>query len=169
MKYYILITVLLLAVPLSAQKITVDESKALISFNFIDDDVEGIFEEFEFTGNINLSDLQNSTLSGTVVVKTIDTNNWLRSRHLRSRKYFNARDFPKIKFNSISILGVAEGFQVSGTLQIKGTEKTVIWNFTNDGNQLTGTTSVNTHDYDISIHDRKAQNKVTVKIVLPYH
>ncbi len=169
MKYCILMIVLILTIPLYAQKITVDESKAVISFNFIDDDVEGNFEEFVFTGNIDLGDLHNSTLSGSVVTKTIDTHNWLRSRHLRSRKYFNARDFPKIKFNSTSISGVADGFQVTGTLQIKGIEKTVIWNFTNDGEKLTGTTSVNTHDFDISLHNRKDRNKVTVKIVLPYN
>ena len=169
MKYYILITVLFLATPLSAQKITVDESKSTISFNFIDDDVDGIFEEFEFTGNVDLSDLQNSTLSGSVITKTIDTNNWFRSRHLRSRKYFNTKDFPKIKFNSTAISGVAEGFQVTGTLQIKGIERTVIWSFTNDGEKLTGITSVNTHDYNISLHNSKDRNKVTVKIVLPYH
>ena len=161
--------VLFLTTPLSAQRISVNESEAVISFNFIDDDVDGIFEELEFTGNFDISDLQNSSLSGTVVVKTIDTNNWLRSRHLRSRKYFNARDFPKIKFNSTSISGVAEGFQVSGSLQIKGIERTVIWNFTNDGKKLIGTTALNTHDFDISIHDRKDRNKVKVKIVLPYH
>jgi polyisoprenoid-binding protein YceI len=161
--------VLILTTPLSAQKIIVDESKAVISFNFIDDDVDGIFKEFEFTGNVDLDDLQNSTLSGSVVAKTIDTNNWLRSRHLRSRKYFYTREFPKIKFNSTTISGVAEGFQVSGTLQIKGIEKTVIWNFINDGKQLTGTTSINTQDYNITIHDRKDRNKVKIKIVLPYH
>jgi polyisoprenoid-binding protein YceI len=169
MKYNILSIVLILTTPLSAQKITVEESKAVISFNFIDDNVDGIFEEFEFTGNVDLSDLQNSTFSGSVVAKTIDTNNWFRSRHLRSRKYFNTRDFPKIKFNSTSISGVAEGFQVSGTLQIKGFERTVIWNFTNDGKQLTGTTNINTQDHNISIHDGKDRNKVKVKIVLPYH
>lgn len=169
MKYCILIIISLLAPPLYAQKITVDESKSVISFNFIDDDVEGNFNGFVFTGNVDLSDLQNSTFSGSVVTKTIDTHNWLRSRHLRSRKYFNARDFPKIKFNSNSISGVADGFQVTGTLQIKGIERTVIWNFTNDGKKLTGTTSVNTHDFDISLHNRKDRNKVTVKIVLPYH
>jgi len=169
MKYYILITVLLLATPLSAQKITVDESKAIVSFNFIDDDVDGIFEEFEFTGNVDLSDLQNSTFSGSVISKTIDTHNWLRSRHLRSRKYFNTRDFPKIKFNSTSISGVAEGFQVTGILEIKGIEKTVVWNFTNDGDRLSGITTINTQDFDISLHRRKDRNKVTVEIVLPYH
>ncbi|TDI78766.1 MAG: YceI family protein, partial [Bacteroidetes bacterium] len=95
MKYIILMIISLLASPLYAQKITVDESKSVISFNFIDDDVEGNFEDFVFSGNIDLGDLHNSTLSGSVVTKTIDTHNWLRSRHLRSRKYFNARDFPK--------------------------------------------------------------------------
>jgi polyisoprenoid-binding protein YceI len=106
--------------------------------------------------------------SGSVGTRTIDTNNWLRSRHLRARKYFNASDFPKITFNSTSVSGTKDRFQVSGSLVIKGVENTVLWKFENDGKHLTGTTTINSRDYDISIHDDKIRNKVTLTVILPY-
>ena len=159
---------MLVAGSISAQVVNVNEAEAEISFNFIDDDVDGTFDDFQFTGNINLEALENSVFSGSVVTKTIDTNNWLRSRHLRARKYFNASDFPKISFASTSVSGTKDEFQVSGTLVIKGIENTVLWKFENDGQRLIGTTTVNTHDFDISIHDDKVRNKVELSVILPY-
>ena len=168
MKNYLLILVLLLGGPISAQVVVVNEAEAEISFNFIDDDVDGTFGDFQFTGNINLDALENSVFSGSVVTKTIDTNNWLRSRHLRARKYFNASDFPKITFASTSVSGTKDEFQVNGTLMIKGIKNTVHWKFESDGQRLLGTTTVNTHDFDISIHDDKVRNKVKLFVILPY-
>ncbi|MEL6810696.1 MAG: YceI family protein [Bacteroidota bacterium] len=153
---------------LQAQPLTIDEANALVSFNFVDDDVDGTFEEFDFTGNVDLDDLSNSSISGTVTTKTIDTNNWLRSRHLRAKKYFNASDHPKLKFNSSTISGVKEGFQATGTLVIKGIKRPVVWSFTNNGEKLVGTTSINSQDFDISIHDARNRNKVVITVTLPY-
>lgn len=168
MKKYSIIVLLFLVGSLSAQQITVNEDGALVSFYFIDDKVKGTFGGFQFTGSVDLNDLTNSKISGSVVTKTIDTNNWLRSRHLRARKFFNAKEYPIVTFESSSISGVKEGFQVVGTLQIKGIKKEVIWNFSNNDRKLTGTATLNTRDFDISIHDKKERNKVRATITLPY-
>lgn len=37
-----------------AQNVTIKESKARVSFLFLDDDVDGILSEFKFTGNLDL-------------------------------------------------------------------------------------------------------------------
>lgn len=168
MDKYVVIAFVLVTTSLAAQQLTVDESNAVIVFNFPDNDVDGAIEGFQFTGFIDLNDFGNSVFSGSVETKTLDTNNWLRSRHLRARKYFNAKDFPKLKFTSTSVSGVKEGFQVTGTLEIKGIERVVVWNFSNDGKKLIGTTSINTHDFDIFIYERKDRNEVNISIHLPY-
>lgn len=168
MKKFPLVFLLLLNTCLSAQNITVIESESEISFNFIDDDVDGTMGGFEFTGDIDLDNLQSSKFSGAVETKSLDTDNWLRSRHLRARKYFNAKDYPKLTFNSTSVSGSKQGFRVSGMLEIKGIEKQVSWNFSNDGQKLVGTTQINTKDYDISIYTKKERNEVKVTISMPY-
>lgn len=153
---------------LLAQSIQIDEAKATISFHFLDDDVNGSMGDFNFTGNVDLGDLSNSVFSGSVVTKTLDTNNWLRSRHLRARKFFNASEFPKLKFNSSSVSGSSKEFRVTGELEIKGIARTLVWRFKNSDGILTGTAKLNTQDYDISIHERKDRNDVEVTITLPY-
>ncbi|MEM7187560.1 MAG: YceI family protein [Bacteroidota bacterium] len=165
-----LFCILLLSVcaPAWTQPISVNQSEAEISFYFIDDEVDGTMGGFEFTGDIDLSNLPGSAFSGAVATRTLDTNNWLRSRHLRARKYFNAKDHPKLIFESTSVSGVKEGFQVIGTLEIKGIEREVNWVFTNNGTALTGTTQVNTQDYNISIHTKRERNEVKITVRLPY-
>lgn len=167
MKKIVLLIGLMVVPILNAQQITIDEDKSTISFNFEDDDVDGTLSGFEFSGSVDLGDLVGSSFSGSVTTETIDTNNWLRNRHLR-RKYFKAKDFPKVSFNSNSISGTAESFTVQGELTIKGIKKSVTWNFTKNGTSLVGTTSVNTQDFDISIHKKYEENKATVTIKLPY-
>jgi len=168
MSKYFFIAIFLVSALVSAQKIQVIEADCDVSFYFIDDEVDGTFDGFQFTGDVDLDDLPNSVFSGAIVTKTIDTNNWLRSRHLRARKFFNASDFPKIKFISSSVSGVKQGFQVVGTLNIKGIEKEVTWSFSNDGKRLVGTTQLNTRDFDISIHDKRERNFVDITLSLPY-
>jgi len=168
MNKYILIVLLLTTSLLPAQVVTINEAEAEIAFNFLDDDVDGVFEGFSFTGQVDLNDLSNSVFSGSVETKTIDTNNWLRSRHLRAKKYFNVKDFPQLTFNSTSISGSKMVFRVYGTLKIKGIQKEVVWIFTNDGKNLRGTTTINTLDFNIEIHEDRQRNKTVVTIVLPY-
>ena len=168
MKNIILMALLVTTSLLPAQVIHIMEAEANVAFNFVDDDVDGVFEGFVFTGQVDLNNLSNSVLSGSVETKTIDTNNWLRSRHLRAKKYFNAKDFPKLTFKSTAISGARNAFRVSGTLKIKGIEKSVVWKFTNDGKILKGTTTINTTDFDIEIHGDRQRNKTVVTITLPY-
>lgn len=168
MNKYILIALLSTTSLLPAQVLDIIEAEAAIAFNFVDDDVDGVFEGFVFTGQFDLNDLSNSAVSGSVETKTIDTNNWLRSRHLRAKKYFNAKDFPKLTFKSTTISGTKNAFKVNGTLEIKGTKKAVVWNFTNDGKTLKGTTTINTTDFNIEIHEDRQRNKTVVTIALPY-
>jgi polyisoprenoid-binding protein YceI len=168
MNKYILIALLITTSFLPAQVLDITEAEAVIAFNFVDDDVDGVIEGFLFTGKVDLDDLANSLLSGSIETKTIDTNNWLRSRHLRAKKYFNAKDFQKITFNSTIISGTKTAFKVRGTLAIKGIKKDVNWNFTNDGKTLKGTTTINTIDFNIEIHEDRQRNKTVVTIVLPY-
>lgn len=153
---------------LPAQVLDIIDEEAKVAFHFVDDEVDGYFEGFSFTGRLDLNDLSNSLLSGSVETNTIDTNNWLRSRHLRAKKYFNAKDFPKLTFKSTSISGTKQSFRIEGTLEIKGIEKTVVWNFTNDGEKLEGTTTVNTADFQIEIHNDRQRNKTVISISLPY-
>ncbi|GAB5399523.1 MAG: YceI family protein [Aureisphaera sp.] len=165
----LLITILfLLNLSLVAQTITINEAEAQVTFVFLDEDVEGTMDDFNFTGQIDLGDLESSVISGSVATKSLDTNNWFRSRHLRSKKYFYANEHPSLSFTSTAITGTADSFQVEGTLTIKGISNTVTWQFTNIENELKGTTSINTQDFKVNIYEERERNAVDISINLPY-
>ena len=150
-----------------AQNIVVNEAKATVEFLFLDDDVDGTLSDFKFTGNFDLNSLETSTLSGTVATETIDTDNWLRNRHLR-KKYFKSDDFPLLKFQSNRISAEGDALIVNGMLTIKGISKAANFRFTNTSNLPIGKASINASDFDIYIHDETERNKVTITISLPY-
>ncbi len=150
------------------QSVTVDGANAQVSFLFLDDDVEGTLSGFQFTGTIDLRAIEDAEISGSVVTKTLDTNNWFRSRHLRAKKFFNAKEYPTLDFKSTKVTGNKDAFTVEGLLTIKGIEKSVAWQFTNSENTFVGKTTINSQDFDINIHDEKSRNKLEVTIQLPY-
>ena len=167
MKKVIFLFLILSIQSLTSQNIIIDEQKAIVQFLFLDDDVDGTLSDFKFTGNLNFDNLETSVISGTVAAKTIDTNNWLRNRHLRN-KYFKADDFPLLKFKSNSILAQGEMLVVQGILTIKDISKPVTFKFNKTTKLLKGETSINASDFDILIHDESSRNKLTIKISLPY-
>jgi polyisoprenoid-binding protein YceI len=167
MKKFLLLLFMGFSGLLSAQQVKINETKTEVSFLFLDDDVDGIFSGFKFTGDLNLDSLESSTISGSVASKTIDTDNWLRNRHLRN-KYFKTDDFPLLKFRSTSITPAEEGFIVQGTLTIKDISKPVTFRCTNKNNMLIAKATINASDYNIYIHDDAVRNKLSINIRMPF-
>ncbi len=159
---------LLLCVSMVAQELSINEANTSITFFFEDQEVSGTMSDFDFTGLINLQAIEESTISGSIRTESLDTDNWLRNRHLRSKKYFSAKAHPRLYFKSNRIESTDSGFRVSGELIIKGISKPVVWNFTDSNTSLIGTTTINTHDYDIKVYDKRSRNKVSITITLPY-
>ncbi len=167
MKKYFFLLFLITVFEVDAQQVRIDESKAEVSFLFLDDDVDGTLGEFKFDGNFYLNELEDSSISGTVASETIDTDNWLRDRHLR-RKYFNAADFPLIRFQSTIISETDDIYTVEGILTIKDIAKPTRFTFKRSPTSFHGKATINTSDFDINIHDERERNELEISIVLPY-
>jgi len=150
-----------------AQNLKIDSSKSTVSFLFMDDDVNGTLLGFNFTGAIFLNDFESSVISGSVASETIDTDNWLRNRHLRN-KYFETDDFPLISFISSTISLSDRSYNVNGDLKIKGISKQITFKFTSINNSLIGKALINSSDFGILIHDEISRNKVMITVTLPY-
>ena len=168
MKFKIFLLLTFFSLPLLAQNISIREEEAEIEFLFIDDDVDGRLSGFRFTGEIDSETIQNSTFSGSVEAKSIDTDNWLRDRFLRGGKYFDSKKYPLISFSSNSISGNAPEFRVAGTLTMKGIEREVVFNFKEIEGTFVGEAHINAAFWDINVHRDDARNMVSVRITLPY-
>ena len=125
--------------------------------------VRGAFNEFEGTATIDGTDPENSSVSVTVQVTSVDTRNAQRDGHLLSSDFFEQETYPTITFASTAIkhLGGAD-FEVTGDLTIKGTSKSITFPleftgaakdpFGNDRVGFEGSTSLVRSDYGISFN-----------------
>jgi len=169
MKSIIYFFIALTSMGVIAQKVQVNTAKATVDFIFLDEDVEGTIGDFQFTGAIDLSQLESSVFSGTVATSTLDTNNWLRSRHLRGKKFFNAKAHPQLRFEGRTIQVENDIIIVSGSLTIKGISKEVVFSFKRNQNTFIGETSINIQDYNINVYDERERNIVDIKITIPFY
>lgn len=141
-------------------------TSAQISFEFVSKGVKGTIGGFISESEIDWDNLENSVFKGSVTSRTLDTNNGLRNWSLRSGKYFDVDDHPKITFESNQVDLDGERLVVKGDLTIKTTTKPVTFVFTKKQNQLIGTTSLYSIDYGIKIKKKREDNLVKIKIVL---
>lgn len=166
MKTFLLLFVATLSLSLGIAQNTSQIKSAEISFLFVNDDVEGTLSEFNSNSSIDFENLENSKIEGTVDVETISTGNSIRNWSLRRKKYFNASDYPKIKFASKTIRKEGDAILVTGSLTIKETTKSVTFKFERKEKKLIGKTSLYSSDYGVSIKSDRKKNKVNVKITL---
>jgi polyisoprenoid-binding protein YceI len=142
-------------------------SSAEITFNFVEKDVDGSIGGFSSNSSIHWNALENSTISGSVETETIKTGNFIRDWSLRGSKYFDADQYPHITFKSEKIALGGTDVLVDGLLTIKGISKPVQIRFKREGNQLIGTTTLFSSDFNITILKKgRDANKVIVQFNL---
>lgn len=141
-------------------------SSAEITFVFLNNDVDGTIAGFSSSSTIDMNNLTNAVLKGSVDVATIDTDNSIRNWSLKREKYFDADTYPKITFESSSVQVDGNNITVVGQLTIKDITKKLTFKFTEKENQLVGTASLYSSDFGISIKSEREKNKVAMKIVL---
>lgn len=82
--------------------------------------VTGEFKEYEADITLDPSDLSTLRVSATVHTASIDTDNDRRDNHLRSDDFFNAEEYPEMRFTSqeVRLTGDAT-FELTGELTIR--------------------------------------------------
>ena len=88
--------------------------------------VRGEFTDFAGTLEIG-EDLSSAKVSGTVKTESVDTNEPQRDEHLRSPDFFDAAQFPELRFESTSIEALDdEEFRITGQLTIHGVTNEIV-------------------------------------------
>jgi polyisoprenoid-binding protein YceI len=88
--------------------------------------VRGIFTEFD--GFIEIGeDLSTARAYGRVSVDSLDTNQPQRDEHLRSPDFFDAAQYPELRFESTAITALDEQtFRITGKLTIHGVTMDIV-------------------------------------------
>src|SRR5215472_12297014 len=88
--------------------------------------VRGEFTSFEGTLELG-EDLSSAKVHGTVKTESVDTNEPQRDDHLRSPDFFDAAQFPELRFESTSIEALdEEEFRITGRLTIHGVTNDIV-------------------------------------------
>ncbi len=150
------------------QKLIVDKEKSKISFDFISEETSGTISGLDFKIDFNPTDPENASFGGTALIKTLDTDNFLRDGHLMWEKFFYKKKYPKIKFESKQVVSFGTNtYKVIGMLTIKETKKEVIITFSLDDKKLLGKTTIYTSDFGVNIHDEREKNKLDIRFYFP--
>lgn len=171
MKKYILATLLLFSASITfGQSLNLVDAESKVTFfikNF------GLKTEGEFKGlkgaiAFDPNNLANSMLNAIVNAATINTDNNARDKHLRKADYFNTEKFPQISFTSTKITktSTANTFNSTGNLTIKGTTKTIDFNFIatpfSNGYIFKGEFVINRRDFKVGGNSISLSDNLTV-------
>lgn len=150
-----------------AQTMTVDASKAEVSFKVPAENTTGTITGLEAKIVFDPNNLTSSTIKGSIPVENISTGSKMRDKHLMNDEFFNAAKYPKMEFASTSIKKTEKGYSMTGKLTIKGVSKDVTINFTFENNVFVGKLIVYTNDFDFNVQKEKEDSKVLVKLTVP--
>ena len=101
-------------------KLDFDHTGFFFSIDHIYSTVRGHFDKYEGTVMFSPDDLANSRFDFEVEIKSVNTNNSKRDRHLNSADFFDSRKFPTMTFKSRAVKHVKDNqYIVDGTMTIK--------------------------------------------------
>jgi polyisoprenoid-binding protein YceI len=117
------------ALPVDATTWKVDKVHSNIIFSvshLVVPDVEGSFKSFDGALVSSKPDFSDAVINFTVDVASVNTDNEMRDKHLKSDDFFNADKFPQMKFVSTSFQPSGDGkYTLTGNLTIRDITKPV--------------------------------------------
>ena len=119
----------------------VDPAHSFVIFRIKHMDTGHVYGRFnEPNGAITIDDSDPSKSSFTLELATqkVDTGIQKRDEHLRSPDFFNAKQFPTIKFVSKEVKKTDKGYEVTGDLTLHGVTKSITVNMEQTGQGAMG-------------------------------
>ncbi len=144
MRPKLIIALMLLTSTLSLAASTtykVDPVHSFVIFRIKHMDVGHVYGRFnEPNGTITIDDADPAKSSFTLElqVQKVDTGVQKRDDHLRSSDFFNAKQFPTIKFASKEVRKSDKGYEVTGDLTMHGITKSITINLEQTGQAAMG-------------------------------
>ena len=112
-----------------AGKWTLDKGHSNVKFtvtHMVVSEVDGSFKNFDGTIESTKPDFSDAVVNFTVDVTSVDTDNENRDKHLKSNDFFNAEQFPQMKFESTSFKPLGGNkYKLDGNLTIRDITKPV--------------------------------------------
>ncbi len=157
-------------------KWTVDPAHSNVRFtvtHLLISEVEGSFKKFDGTLVSTKPDFTDAAINFTVDVNSINTDNDMRDKHLKSDDFFNGEQYPNMSFKSTGFKQVSGNkYELSGNLTIRDITQPVKFNVTYGGTTKDGygntkagfkaTATINRFDYNLKWNGLTAAGGATV-------
>jgi polyisoprenoid-binding protein YceI len=164
----------------------IDPSHTKVGFSvrhFGISETDGFFRNYSATVNSEKDNFSDLSVSVTVQIDSIDTNEPQRDAHLKADDFFNAEKFPEMKFVSTKLepTAIPNEYKMHGNLTIRDITKVVIFDLeyagtvpqdpfgnTKAGFFISG--SINRQDFGLSFNvllgtgNLAVSDKVTIRI-----
>lgn len=141
------------------------------SIKFESKDPSGIFKQMKGTVNFDEKDLAGSSFELSIDVASISTGNGMKNKKALTKEWFDAGNYPKIKFKSTKIVKTEKGYQVHGHMHMKGVKRfrKIPMNVTRVKGKLkfTGSFWVDRSFYKVGKPSQAAPNKLKIKYIIP--
>lgn len=152
----------LVTMPDQAGKWVIDKAHSNVKFaitHLVVSEVEGNFKMFDGSMENTKGDFSDAKINFTVDVNSINTENDMRDKHLKSDDFFNAEKFPAMQFQSTSFTPAGGNkYKLAGNLTIRDVTKPVVFDVTFGGTALNmgktkagfkAKTTINRFDYNL--------------------
>ena len=173
-KLNVLAALLFVAGMASAQTTwNLDKSHTNIQFNvthMVVSEVNGAFTDFDATIVSKSDDFNGAEVTFTAKTASVNTGNENRDKHLKSDDFFNAEQFPEIKFKG-TIVKTGGKYQLKGDFTMRDVTKPVVFDISYGGQIDTGrgvkagfkfTGKVNRLEYGLKWSNKLASGELAV-------
>ena len=116
----------------------------------------------------NEESVEESKISVTAAVSTLNTGIDARDTHLKKEEWFDAEHYPELKITSTGIAKSSTGYVLNGTLTIKSVSKNISFPFTAvkkpEGYLFSGKFTVNRRDFGVGGNSVTLSDNVEVSL-----
>ena len=146
-------------------------TKSAISFKIKNMGIScsGVFNGLQADVQFKPADLTGSSITASVETATVNTDNEMRDKHLKSADYFDVATYPKITLKSVSFKHKS-GDNYTGSFNVTIKDKTklieVPFTYTETGNTavLNGSFKVNRRDFGVGGNSMVLADEATVTV-----
>lgn len=139
--------------------------------SFESKDPSGTFDKMDGTITFDESSLSTASFDLVFPISSLNTGNKMRDKKAQTKEWFDAASFPTATFKSTGVVKTEKGYNVNGTMTMKGVSKTImipmLSKSSDNGTILYGGFGLNRIDFKVGKSNGTVPDVMNVKFYIP--